>query len=548
MNSAMAINTSLNSSMESMLNEARLINSDIGRHSVKCNFSTRLSGRFYQNASLERHTARKSRLVEMQAKKRRLERELRVEEQRVKLLEARLNQTERAREDAHKIIITITRGLGAFQALVRRNQAVTRFRDMRHKSRMMKFVALFLQSHYRGWKGRSLVDSIRYQRRQILIHESAIAIQSEMRRRIQRRQYIDLLSRQKRISNQSATAIQAMLRGNMTRQMYLQERNRQQSAALKIQRVYRGMIGRAKCHRLRQILQRQQEKPKRVPLHMRRYSTYGSNAPRNSTKKRDVTARRRSKASADDMSRLLKMNIEPDENDSVATTLTSLTHTTDISRTGVNRGKISDRTNRATSKTSCPSTHRVSASFSKQKSRAETKSKLSTRSVASEANLSKCNDGAKMKDKQNRAHARNINDTDERRKGARAGSVEESTSHGPTFAEGRHSRPPFRSSLEKQTGGTPTVSCANARQDCRNKHKNQHGRKRGSRESQNETKVAAVLQSEIKTPREETKTPLTITREASLIVEEVLGRTIMTHSIVTSTFDDAFSENEDDLE
>ena len=39
-----------------------------------------------------------------------------------------------------------------------------------------------------------------------------------------------------------------------------------------------------------------------------------------------------------------------------------------------------------------------------------------------------------------------------------------------------------------------------------------------------------------------------ISREASLIVEEVLGRAIITHSIATSSFDDDFSEHEDDLE
>ncbi|KAL7476619.1 hypothetical protein ACHAW6_002468 [Cyclotella cf. meneghiniana] len=121
----MAINTSLHPSMESLLNEARLINSDIGRHSVKCNFSTRLSGRFYQNTSLERHAARKSRLVEMQAKKRRLERELKLEERRVNLLLAWLHETERAREEAHELVFKITRGVAAFQALVRKNQAVT---------------------------------------------------------------------------------------------------------------------------------------------------------------------------------------------------------------------------------------------------------------------------------------------------------------------------------------------------------------------------------------------------------------------------------------
>lgn len=88
--------------------------------------------------------------------------------------------------------------------------------DMRQKSRMMRLVALLLQSRFRGWKARLLVDSIHHQMQQNLIHESAIAIQAEMRQTIQRRQYIKFLSRKKIIRNQSATAIQAMLRGNMT--------------------------------------------------------------------------------------------------------------------------------------------------------------------------------------------------------------------------------------------------------------------------------------------------------------------------------------------
>lgn len=121
----MAINTSFHPSIESILNEACLINSDIGRHSVKCNFSTRLSGQFYQNTLLERHTARKSRLVEMQAKRHCPERELKLEEQRVNLLLATLHETERTREETRELIFKITNGIVAYQALVQKYQAAT---------------------------------------------------------------------------------------------------------------------------------------------------------------------------------------------------------------------------------------------------------------------------------------------------------------------------------------------------------------------------------------------------------------------------------------
>ena len=48
--------------------------------------------------------------------------------------------------------------------------------------------------------------------------------------------------------------------------------------------------------------------------------------------------------------------------------------------------------------------------------------------------------------------------------------------------------------------------------------------------------------------REQMSTQLIISREASLIVEEVLGKTIITHSINTLSFDAEFSEHEEELE
>ena len=44
--------------------------------------------------------------------------------------------------------------------------------------------------------------------------------------------------------------------------------------------------------------------------------------------------------------------------------------------------------------------------------------------------------------------------------------------------------------------------------------------------------------------QEKMSTSLIISREASLIVEEVLGKTIITHSINTSLFDEEFSEHD----
>src|SRR6056300_1047204 len=115
----------------SLLNEARLLNgNNIGRHSAKRLFTTRLSGRFYHDGSLERATFRKSRLVEMQERKRRLERELELEERRVSLLQERLRETERVRDKANELIFTILRGMIQFQAVVRHKQAMKLYRAM----------------------------------------------------------------------------------------------------------------------------------------------------------------------------------------------------------------------------------------------------------------------------------------------------------------------------------------------------------------------------------------------------------------------------------
>ncbi|KAL3817071.1 hypothetical protein ACHAXA_000121 [Cyclostephanos tholiformis] len=218
-------------SPDSFLRDARLFNSDLGRHYVKCNFSNRLAGRFYQNGSLERHTFRMIRLAEMQERKRQLEEELRMEERRVELLKERLGETEKMRDNAHDLIGRIVRGLALFPASVRRRQAMESFRAMRRKFHARSAIAKFLQRRYRGRTSRVYAASRRELLRRKRRDESVTAIQANVRMMIQRRRYLS--KKEMRLINQSAAVIliQATVRGTNKRQMYQAEMKRQSEAA-----------------------------------------------------------------------------------------------------------------------------------------------------------------------------------------------------------------------------------------------------------------------------------------------------------------------------
>ncbi|KAL7443949.1 hypothetical protein ACHAXM_010959 [Skeletonema potamos] len=350
----------------SILREAQLINNDLGRHSVKCNFSTRLSGRFYQNCSLERHSMRRSRISEMQSKRRRLEKELMLEKRRVKLLGERRTEMENARESALDMIFAIQRGMLGFQALVRQRQAMKLLESMKHRVRMTKMIALFAQSRYRGRKGRLQAASIREYLRQQLMNKCATMIQTITRCRRQRKVYLNMLLERKILRERSAASIQALLRGQRMQRLYHQEMKRRQEAALNVQRAFRGMKGRRVAHRRREELARlraeAEEKPKRIPLHMRRYSTYGVTAneiaqsqqrSKGPPRRNSMLTRRRgsidllktSRSAFNLTNASIYTQVDADENDdSVATTITSLTnHTHKSSRTTV-RGERRKKT------------------------------------------------------------------------------------------------------------------------------------------------------------------------------------------------------------
>ncbi len=339
---------------DSILHEARLLNSDLGRHSVKSNFSKRLTGRFYSNGSLERHALRRSSLLGMMERKRGLERDLQFEERRVDLLLERLREIEKATEHVHAMISTIERGVVQFQKAVRRRQALILFRSMQHELLMRKFVAQVFQCRYRGWKGRARAEDKREHLRQRRRDQSLHIIQRYTRGSLQRIHYRGLLADKKKqqLQNRSATTIQAVMKGELLRKTYRAELIRRHNGARNIQRIWRGSIGRVIAKKVRdEMLLRKlvvEEKPKRTPLHLRKYSTYGASndthdtkrrtsLAANGSKKRENVARRGNSDALINMTDQLSSFTIPTsivstadepENDSIATTLTSLTNQT----------------------------------------------------------------------------------------------------------------------------------------------------------------------------------------------------------------------------
>lgn len=280
--SCLSPTTSSATTADALLRDARLFNSDLGRHSVKSKFSTKLAGRFYTNGSLERHTCRRSHLVEMQERRRRLEKELRTEERRCDLLTKRLVDNERKRDVVHDLIDKLNQGLIYLQSYIRRRQAMKLFHAMKYRFHMKQTIAQSIQCRYRGRRDRK-VAQIRKETLQCRHRNaSATAIQASVRRSIQRRRYMNALVERERLKYQCAVAIQATARGRCTQQRYLAERTRRVDAAEDIERVMRGHFARRMAKKLRdelaqRVVEPVEEKPvERVPLHLRRYRTISS--------------------------------------------------------------------------------------------------------------------------------------------------------------------------------------------------------------------------------------------------------------------------------
>ena len=267
-------------------NDALLLNSGLfGTHARSSSFSTHLSGRFYKNSTLAAHAARKKRAARMRAKKRELEQAIMLEERRAELLEERLRER---KEQCLRIQRKRQEAALDIQCWIRQRFATQKVDGMRRCQAAMNQISVFCQARYRGLKGREVARERRrevaQQRRE---NDAAIQIQCKQRCRAAREV---AESKRKELEKQryaSACTIQAFVRTKQCRRRYLerlQEKQRlllkcQEEACTKIQSIHRRNIALREADRFRAAKKKAAEekpdpKPKRVPLHMRRYSTY----------------------------------------------------------------------------------------------------------------------------------------------------------------------------------------------------------------------------------------------------------------------------------
>lgn len=265
----------------------RKLNSDLGRHVKNCSFSTNLSGRFYQNNSLETHKARAHRVAQMKAKRRQLEKSLELEEKKILFLEKMLEERKRRRLEEEKIRIRATNAAIVIQSQIRGFLSRRALEVLRVENEIVNYIVIFIQALYRGRKERHRVNQIRIKKIQHRKEElSAIKIQSQVRRF---RAKVELGCKIKEHiirQNEAACLIQARMRGNNDRKLVndlIQEKS-----AIKIQSLFRGIIGRRIRDAHIKAKMKKKEKPKRIPLHERRYSTYSVDSSR-----RDSVERRR---------------------------------------------------------------------------------------------------------------------------------------------------------------------------------------------------------------------------------------------------------------
>ena len=267
-------------------NDALLLNSGLfGTHARSSSFSTHLNGRFYKNSTLAAHAARKKRAACMRAKKRELEQAILLEERRAELLEESLRKR---KERCLKIQRKRQEAALDIQCWIRQRFGTQKVDGMRRYQAAMNQISVFCQARYRGLKGREIAHARRrevaQQRRE---HQAAIQIQCRIRSRAARKVAESKRKELEKRRYTGACTIQAVVRMRQCRRRYLerlQEKQRlllkcREEACTKIQSIHRRNIALQEADRYRAAKQRAAEekpdpKPKRVPLHMRRYSTY----------------------------------------------------------------------------------------------------------------------------------------------------------------------------------------------------------------------------------------------------------------------------------
>ena len=268
-----------------MLHDARMLNSDLGRHVRRCNFSTNLTGRFYENHSMQSHKARAHRIAQMKSKRKGLERSLLMEEKKIKFLEEELRNKVRKRREEENMKALMKVSVTKIQSHVRRILAMDKLEVMKIEDQIVTYVTTFIQAAFRGKRGREYVQNLR---RTIALHRkeelASILLQCFYRRFNAKRQLMILKQRMKIRKTNCARRIQARVRGNVGRAKV--SNIRQSRAAVSVQCMYRSMTAKRLRDEARIRELKKREKPKRIPLHERRYSIYALDANKNDPKRR----------------------------------------------------------------------------------------------------------------------------------------------------------------------------------------------------------------------------------------------------------------------
>ena len=261
---------------DQLLLQATKLNGDLGRFVRTCSFSSQLTGRFYQNNSLETHTAREQRIARMKAKRKKLESDVKVEDAKIKYLEKLLQLKEEKQRASTSFHVKANAAARTIQSFTRFSLAKNKLELLRVERNITIYVALFLQSLFRGMKDRIKVDCIKSENRKNALESAAvIRIQQQTRCFIARSRLSTARKEKEDLVKLAAAKIQTVARSRLCRLAFNRENQRrlQCLAAIKIQTCSRCFHARKIASALRQ--ERCKKKPEKVSsLYDRRYSTY----------------------------------------------------------------------------------------------------------------------------------------------------------------------------------------------------------------------------------------------------------------------------------
>jgi hypothetical protein len=265
--------------MDPLLQQASMLNSELGRFVRSCSFSSQLSGRFYKNNSMETHTAREQWITRMEAKRKKLERDVKAEDAKIKYLEKLLQIKEANQRASASLHIQSNAAARVIQSFIRMCQAKNNLELLKVERNITIYIALFLQSSYRKMKDVVRVNGLKSLKRQY-VQESAAAImiQNHSRCFMAKHRLIKMRKERQESIHSAASRIQALSRSSICRVAMNRERQKhiECQAATTIQAFYRGRCARRTIAMMRQ--QRQKKKPEKVSLYNRRYSTYSVRA------------------------------------------------------------------------------------------------------------------------------------------------------------------------------------------------------------------------------------------------------------------------------